>query len=180
MTMCGRRTSWPSGAARLCFAGIVISLLLCSCAELPGESQTRHYPTHADAERDGSFARGWLPADIPADATEIVESHNLDSNQMWVRFNLSATAPERLLQRCVVDPEVPLPHARQTRRTAKWWPEALIAGEGALPLAAGRAYRCSDLGREPTDRPFGVLDSENQCEAAVDWRTECLGGTPIH
>lgn len=135
-------------------------LLLCSCAELPGESQTCHYRTRADAERAGSFARGWLPADIPADATDIVESHNLDSNQMWVRFKLSATTPERLLQRCVVDSEVPLPPARQTRRTAKWWPKALTAGEGALPLASGRAYRCSDLGRDRSVRPFGVLVDE--------------------
>ncbi len=155
--MCGHWISWPSRAARRCSAGIVICLLLCSCAELPDESQTRHYPTRADAERDGSFARGWLPADIPADATDIVESHNLDSNQMWVRFNLSATMPERLLQRCVVDPEVPRPPKRQTRHTAKWWPEALTAGEGALPLASGRAYRCGDLGREPSVRPFGLL-----------------------
>lgn len=44
-----RWISWPSGAASRCSAGIVISLLLCSCAELPGESQTRHYPTRADA-----------------------------------------------------------------------------------------------------------------------------------
>lgn len=160
MMMCGRRISWPSGSGRRCSAGIVTCLLLCSCAELPGESQTRHYRTLADAERDGSFARGWLPADIPADATDIVESHNLDSNQVWIRFNLSATMPERLLQRCVVDPEVPLPPARQTRRTARWWPEALTAGEGVVPLPSGRAYRCSDLDREPPVRPFGLLVDE--------------------
>jgi len=138
-------------------AGVIVCLVLCSCVEFPGESQTRHYPTRSDAERDAAFERGWLPADLPADATDIMESHNLDSNQIWVRFNLSATMPERLLQRCVIDPEVPLPPARQTRRTAKWWPEALTAGEGALPLASGRAYRCGDLGREPSVRPFGLL-----------------------
>ncbi len=155
-----RWISWPSGSAKRRSAVIVSCLLLCSCAELPGESQTRHYPTRADAERDGSFDRGWLPADLPADATDIVESHNLDSNQMWVRFNLSATIPERLLQRCVVDPEVPLPPARQTRRTARWWPEALTAGEGAVPLASGKAYRCGDLDNEPSVRQFGLLVHE--------------------
>ena len=160
MTLCGGWISWASGSARRRSAGIVFCLLLCSCAELPGESQTRHYPTRADAERDGSFVRGWLPADIPADATDIVESHNLDSNQMWIRFNLSAPMPEGLLQRCVLDPEVPLPPPRQTRRTAKWWPTALTAGEGTSPLASGRAYRCSDHGREPSVRSLGMLVDE--------------------
>ncbi len=133
---------------------------LCSCVEVPGESQTRQYPTRADAERNGAFVRGWLPADIPADATDIVESHNLDSNQVWIGHKLSGPIPEDLLQRCVVDRDVPLPPARQTLRTAAWWPEALTSGKGSSQPIPGRVYRCSALGREPSVRPYALLIDE--------------------
>lgn len=139
--------------------GIVVCLLICSCMELPGESQTRHYPTRADAERDGAFVRGWLPADLPAQASDIMESHNLDSNQMWVRFQLGGTAPDRLLRRCVVDTNVPLPPARQSRRIAPWWPEALMEG-GAYRPTSGVAYRCSAPGISCSAAAFGMLVDE--------------------
>lgn len=141
------------------FAAAMVCLLLCSCMEFPGESQTRDYPTRADAERDGAFARGWLPVDLPSEASDIMESHNLDSNQMWIRFQLNGTTLDRLLQRCVVATDVPLPPARQTRRTAAWWPEALIAG-GASRQTTGAAYRCRALGTSSSATEFGLLVDE--------------------
>ena len=140
-------------------AGAAVCLLLCSCMELPGESQTRHYPTRADAERDEAFERGWLPADLPVQASDIMESHNLDSNQMWVRFQLGGATPDRLLQRCVVAMDVPLPPARQTRRTAAWWPEALMAGGPPRPTSTA-VYRCRDLGTSRSAAAFGLLVDE--------------------
>ncbi len=149
------------------FAAAMVCLLLCSCMELPGESQTRHYPTRADAERDGAFARGWLPVDLPSEASDIMESHNLDSNQMWIRFQPNGMTLDRLLQRCVVATDVPLPPARQTRRSAAWWPEALIAG-GASRQTTGAAYRCRALGTSSSATEFGLLVDEG-AERAWYW-----------
>lgn len=61
----------------------VILLMTGACSE-------RHLSTYADrieAERAGAFARGWLPAFLPASSTLITEIHDIDSNERWGRFS---------------------------------------------------------------------------------------------
>jgi hypothetical protein len=46
------------------------------------------YATHADAVAAEQVAKGWIPAWVPPDATNIREVHNLDSNTSALSFEL--------------------------------------------------------------------------------------------
>lgn len=61
-----------------------VAVLLLGCSD----RITTYYPTHAAAVKEGSVQRGWIPEMIPTSATEIYEQHNLDTNEVWLRFNI--------------------------------------------------------------------------------------------
>lgn len=44
------------------------------------------YPTMSDAIADGAVERGWIPAWTPAEAKDLREVHNVDSNQSALVF----------------------------------------------------------------------------------------------
>ena len=44
------------------------------------------YANYADAKRAGAIERGWIPAFVPRSATDIQESHDLDTNRQHLRF----------------------------------------------------------------------------------------------
>jgi len=44
------------------------------------ETMRVSYATAAAARADGAIQRGWLPQELPDSATEIAESHDLDTN----------------------------------------------------------------------------------------------------
>ncbi|MEA2259755.1 MAG: hypothetical protein QOJ51_2580 [Acidobacteriaceae bacterium] len=60
-------------------------LLVTGCKE---DFESR-YPTVEAAAQAGAFKRGWLPAVLQPDATEIQEWHDLDSNKVRGRFALN-------------------------------------------------------------------------------------------
>ena len=54
---------------------VVLVTLLCGCTN---DVLSSSHATRADAA--DTISRGWIPAVLPASATEIHETHNLDSN----------------------------------------------------------------------------------------------------
>jgi hypothetical protein len=66
----------------------LVSLLLAV-----GCSDTLHssYSTAADARVDGAVKRGWLPEALPDSASDISESHNLDTNVGKGSFKFGVT-----------------------------------------------------------------------------------------
>ena len=66
----------------------ILSLLLAGCDEQIDET----YTTYADAQSAGAIKRGWVPAFVPPSATNIVESHDLDTNRQTLQFNLPPSA----------------------------------------------------------------------------------------
>jgi hypothetical protein len=69
-----------------------------------------HYATAAEATRDQAFERGWLPAVLLPDATDIQQWHDIEENLGEGQFALN----ESLLHRIQVDC---LPTQNQT----SWW-----------------------------------------------------------
>jgi hypothetical protein len=59
-----------------------LQLIACS------ERATKYYPKYEDASIDGAVKRGWIPEIVPKTATEIYEQHDLDTNEVWIRFNV--------------------------------------------------------------------------------------------
>ena len=81
------------------------------------------YSNRDEAVRDGAIARGWIPDILPADALDIREVHDIDTNQTWCCF----TTPGGVAQ---VRSRLEQAGAKQERfpwspeiRAPAWWPE---------------------------------------------------------
>src|SRR5881296_224281 len=94
------------------------------------------YPTQTNAVAAGAVDRGWVPRTLPTEATDIHEEHDLDTNEVWMRFTVDR---DRALQfvkslRRLSREEV----AAVTVRTPcdnKWWFEGLIEQQPANDAA---------------------------------------------
>jgi hypothetical protein len=55
-----------------------------SCAD----RSASFYSTRAQAIAAGAVDRGWIPRSLPVEATAIHEEHDMDTNEVWIRFTL--------------------------------------------------------------------------------------------
>ncbi|HST63171.1 MAG TPA: hypothetical protein VLK84_30960 [Longimicrobium sp.] len=100
---------------------LAMTLVLSACFEQP----YRHYATAADAVAAGEAQRGWLPAWVPGSARDLHMQGDLDSNQWWLRADLTPAAADSL--RAVLEPvSADSVRYRSPRRSGRWWFESLI------------------------------------------------------
>jgi hypothetical protein len=101
----------------------LIAILLSGCSE----RFTEYYPKYEDAVQDGAVKRGWIPEIVPTTATEIHEQHDLDSNDVWIRFTVPRLDRDRLTSglKKLSDDEILKLKVRHPAR-ADWWFEGLI------------------------------------------------------
>jgi hypothetical protein len=98
------------------------------CAILLGSAMTgcldttlyASYPTMAVAVADGAVARGWIPEWVPANATDLDEVHDLDSNESALSFSVPAKIRLALPVACEPVQARDILPARFGRR---WWPK---------------------------------------------------------
>lgn len=64
--------------------GCVILILISGCID------EARYESLEEAQSAGAFERGWIPKTLPPSATEIRETHVIDTNQTWGVFSYSA------------------------------------------------------------------------------------------
>lgn len=108
--------------SRLIFLCMIV-LLLSACSE----RSTAYYPKYEDAVKDRAVERGWIPEIVPKSATEIHEEHDLDTNEVWIRFSTSGSDRNRIrtgLKR-LSDDEVLKIKLRYPSK-ANWWFEDLV------------------------------------------------------
>ena len=101
----------------------IMALFLFGCSERP----TEYYPKYEDAVKDGAVNRGWIPEIVPTTATEIHEQHDLDTNEVWIRFTLPRSSREQVttgLKRLSHD-EILEVRVRNPS-SGDWWFEGLI------------------------------------------------------
>jgi hypothetical protein len=96
------------------FATCIAACLACS------DRVGGRYETFAHAERAGMVSRGWMPAFVPRTATDLWEEHDLDTNELWLRFNVPAGDTS------VLSGAVPMPQ-EDLRRVYRQPPSGLSA-----------------------------------------------------
>lgn len=110
-----------------------------------GERQEARYATYRDAVAHGAVHRGWMPAYVPHEATEIDEVHDLDTNAQLLRFRAPPDALTAMAEGLtpVPGPTVPLPPRHLSPPGGRMWRHEL--GSGTLPegMAAYRAHLAS-------------------------------------
>jgi len=100
-------------------------LLLASCE--PFEKIERSYDTYDDAAAADAVGEGrWLPAFLPRSARRIRELHDIDTNEMFVRFDLAAADADTLSTALVPADRASVVLPRR-RRVPRWWPHRLSA-----------------------------------------------------
>jgi len=125
----------------------VILLVLVSCLlESCSDTRTSNYASVLEARRAGEFERGWLPAALPDDATNIREIHNVDTNEVWGLFLFPQGTRERLEKQLI--PTTTLEVSRRPIRNphVDWWPEFLTGTHtpGSLSKSDFAFYRSQD------------------------------------
>jgi hypothetical protein len=103
-------------------------LLLLACSE-----QLNHaYESGAVALSSNEARRGWVPEWLPRQAADIRLQYDLDTNERWLRFKLSADERARLTQYLQPMSEKEIMGLRIRRpRSVDWWFDGLIQQEPA-------------------------------------------------
>jgi hypothetical protein len=103
--------------------------LLAACLELagcgPSYERTEHYRTREDAVRVGAFNRGWLPEWLPASSRDIWETHDQDSNHLYVKFAFNNTERDGLLKAANAVPMAAKEKPKLPTISEEWWPKNL-------------------------------------------------------
>ena len=105
-------------------AGLVLAVGVSLCGLREGEQPYRRYATLAEAAA-GEGERGWLPAWMPPDATELHVQGDLDTNDWWIRARVPAAGVQSL-RRSVVPVPADSVRVRQPRGRPEWWMESLV------------------------------------------------------
>jgi len=101
----------------------IMAIAFTACSE----RFTEYYPKYEDAAKDGAVKRGWIPEIVPKTAIEIHEQHDLDTNDVWIRFTFPSSRRDQLtsgLKRLSND-EVEKVRVRRPSNV-DWWFEGLI------------------------------------------------------
>ena len=121
---------------------VIFSCLLCvGCGEAARFADAyvvdSRYESRADAEVAGAIAENsaygdrWLPAMLPASASDIRERHCLDTNEVWISFAFDSQDAEAIADHCerVTRSEVhpPMnPNRFRGEPFIDWWPDDLF------------------------------------------------------
>ena len=79
-----------------CLMALTVVAAACDVLEVQ-EAEYEHYQQMIE---DGAIERGWVPSFVPASASGIHERHDLDTNQVWVRFHFDPTHLESMVGGC--------------------------------------------------------------------------------
>ena len=109
---------------RLALIGLLAACLaLAGCG--PSYERTEHYPTREDAVRAGAFSRGWLPQWLPASSREIWETHDQDSNDLYLKFECDKPEIESFLKAAGATPIAERERPQLPIISESWWPKEL-------------------------------------------------------
>lgn len=143
-----------------CIVMTALSLTACSDGVGSKEIVSQAYRDRNEASAAESFDQGWLPAQLPASSVNILEAHNIDSGEVWIKVSLSGGDVAEFVERCNLNFQQVLPNARRTRRAAPWWPSSLMEGAGKGNEDVWQIYTCPKMNHGGTDFTAGLAVAE--------------------
>jgi hypothetical protein len=122
------------------FASVV--LVAAACEQM--ETFETTYPDAASAIKAGAVGEGkWVPKFLPSSATNIRETHNMDTNELWLSFHFQPTDYASFGQACT--PITASKTAYPRKSPGRWWPIGLLQGSGDVP-GSYEFYQCAGSG----------------------------------
>lgn len=111
-----------------CSLFIILGLVV-GCEQWSKETIDNHFASLTETEAKDTMNRGWIPSWLPQTATDIFETHNIDSNAIMLRFSFPAHNDLVLPPTCKKTSvnALPLPPFKRT-----WWPDDLTTSSTYL------------------------------------------------
>ncbi len=147
-------------ASTRCIVMTALSLTACSDGGGSKEIVSQAYRDRDEAGAAKSIDQGWLPAQLPASSVNILEAHNIDSGEVWIKVSLSGGDLAKFVERCNRNLQQLLPNARRTMRAAPWWPSSLMEGAGKGDEDVWQIYTCPRMNHGGTDFTAGLAVAE--------------------
>jgi hypothetical protein len=73
------------------------------------ENPTQRFATYEEAQRAGAMAEGrWIPSFLPKSSTNIVETHDIDTNALEIRFEYAPGDLDSIRKECAAVEDSPL------------------------------------------------------------------------
>lgn len=119
-----RRPPFTPQVMRIFFVSIGILLvvgilLIRGCAFF--EEPAKYYSSRQDIVSDNAIERGWVPPWLPASAHAINEVHNIDTNEVWMKFKLDP-AELNAIESCRKDAATSFDNAHGPySKLCSWW-----------------------------------------------------------
>lgn len=124
--------------------GLVAALLTVACEQM--ETAENVYPNAQSAISAGAIQQGWIPEFLPSSAKEITETHNLDTNEVWLRFAMEPNERGPIEKSCRKIQPAAIAFPR--KGGGNWWPEVLIEKQHSArpPTSRYMIYGCENGG----------------------------------
>ena len=143
-------------------AFLIGTVITAGCSSDFVETTTNQYSNYKEAVEAGAIQRGWLPQALPESANDIVETHNIDTNELWVKFKFAQADIKTFLSECEKANDLRLPSAGRTKKLATWWPETLTDKNGMQLYNAMQAYRCLEMPHAENSFDAGMILDEKE------------------
>lgn len=95
----------------------------------------------------GAIERGWIPSFLPPSAQDIHERHNLDTNEVWLRYSMDTGDLGSFAKSCHRIDAAEAAFPRES--AAGWWPAPLLEARAGNQQSKAREYahyRCENGG----------------------------------
>lgn len=92
------KRKWPIILILTIFLGLV-AYVFAKHLYLSSDISTNFYTDIESVISDGAIKRGWIPKDIPLSAKNIHEQHNLDTNLVFIRFEINQKEWEQITKK---------------------------------------------------------------------------------
>jgi len=112
----------------------VVVLIAATVACRDPDQLYRHYATYGEAVAAEEVQRGWLPAWVPASATDVHIQGNIDTNESWLRFDVPRISADSL-RRGLKPLSAGDVQVRKPSGSRAWWFEGLIEQQPANDAA---------------------------------------------
>ncbi len=124
------------------------------------ETPETYSPTLEDAKKDKAMERGWIPQILPSTAKEIIERHNIDTNEVWIKFKADVSGLKLLLGQLRTLTKKEINGLFPFRHPKKWWMPTDNTKHSFSIAAYDYTFKWGD-GRTDSKTGYFFLDIKN-------------------
>ncbi|MEX2208963.1 MAG: hypothetical protein WEF50_22330 [Myxococcota bacterium] len=114
----------------------VVAISMSAC-----ERVSTDYATRAEADAEGAIEAGWMPEFVPTSARSIRETHDIDTSEVCLRFELPTEDHAEFVDSMrQLQPDEVEALSQTCRLQPRWWFEGLIQHQPANDAALNASF----------------------------------------